>query len=164
MSSAAVAWLQRCCQGQLLLTGAFRVDLGPTGERAYNTLLALRRIETVSGPDLELLAVYDKHRLVPLGEYLPLRPVLEPIGFVRLVQAPADFTPGPRPAPISAPGLPRVQPLICYESLFPGLAAQSGDRPLWIVNISNDSWFGRTSGPWQHLNIASHRASSKVCP
>jgi apolipoprotein N-acyltransferase len=57
-----------------------------------------------------------------------------------------------------------VQPLICYESLFPGLARGGGDRPLWIVNASNDSWFGRTSGPWQHLNIASYRAIEQGTP
>jgi apolipoprotein N-acyltransferase len=150
--------------GQTLMTGAFRVDLGPDGDqRAYNTFLALKRVETPEGPDLQLVAQYDKHRLVPLGEFLPLRSLLEPIGFVTLVHAPEDFTPGPVPAPMSAPGLPRVQPLICYESLFPGLAA-TGPRAAWIVNASNDSWFGRTSGPWQHLNIASHRAIEQGLP
>lgn len=148
--------------GQTLLTGAFRVDLDPrTGDqRAFNTLVALRQ----TGEDLALTAVYDKHRLVPLGEFLPLRPILEPIGFASLVHAPADFTPGPRPAPIQGPGLPRVQPLICYESLFPGLARTDGPRPSWIANVSNDSWFGRTSGPWQHLNIASYRAIEAGLP
>lgn len=151
--------------GQILLTGAFRLDLGPGGDpRALNSLLALRRIETIAGPDVQLIALYDKYRLVPLGEFLPLRPLLEPLGFVRLTQAPEDFAHGPRPAPIEAPGLPRVQPLICYESLFPGLAGADDRRARWIVNASNDSWFGRTSGPWQHLNIASHRAIEQGLP
>ncbi len=152
--------------GQRLLVGAFRLEPGPTPDQplAFNTFLALRRIETPAGPDLELLATYDKHRLVPLGEFLPLRPLLEPIGFVTLVNAPADFTPGPRPRPIEAPGLPRVQPLICYESLFPRLSDPAAPRASWIVNASNDSWFGRTSGPWQHLNIAGHRAIEHGLP
>lgn len=149
--------------GQLLMTGAFRVEAAPDrpdGVRAYNTLLTLQRV----GADLQLLAIYDKHRLVPLGEFLPLRSILEPIGFVSLVHAPADFTPGPQPAPIEAPGLPRVQPLICYESLFPGFTSDAGGRPSWIVNPSNDSWFGKTSGPWQHLNIMGHRAIEEGLP
>jgi apolipoprotein N-acyltransferase len=78
------------------------------------------------------------------------------------------FTPGPRPAPIAPPGLPPLQPLICYESLFPGFTregqAASGQRAAWIANLSNDAWFGATSGPWQHLNIASYRAIEEGLP
>ena len=66
------------------------------------------------------------------------------------------------------PGLPPFQPLICYESLFPGFtregAAASGVRPAWIVNVSNDAWFGPARGPWQHLNIASYRAIEEGLP
>jgi apolipoprotein N-acyltransferase len=65
-------------------------------------------------------------------------------------------------------GLPLVQPLICYESLFPGFTRQgavlSGRRAAWILNVSNDAWFGKTSGPWQHLNIASYRAIEEGLP
>ena len=75
---------------------------------------------------------------------------------------PEDFTQGPRPAPLQLPGLPAVQPLICYEALFPGLGA--GPRPAWILNISNDAWFGQATGPWQHLNIASYRAIEEGLP
>jgi apolipoprotein N-acyltransferase len=61
-----------------------------------------------------------------------------------------------------------VQPLICYESLFPGFtheaAARAGVRPAWIVNVSDDAWFGVTSGPWQHLNLASYRAIEEGLP
>ena len=73
-----------------------------------------------------------------------------------------------RPRPITPPGLPPVQPLICYESLFPGFirdgARASGVRPSWIVNISDDAWFGPTNGPWQHLNLASYRAIEEGLP
>jgi len=63
--------------------------------------------------------------------------------------------------------VPRVQPLICYESLFPGLTregARASGRADWIVNVSNDAWFGQTSGPWQHLNLASYRAIEEGLP
>jgi apolipoprotein N-acyltransferase len=76
---------------------------------------------------------------------------------------PDDFTAGPPPRPLVVEGMPAVQPLICYEALFPGLGA-GGERPAWILNVSNDAWFGRTSGPWQHLNIASYRAIEQGLP
>jgi apolipoprotein N-acyltransferase len=84
------------------------------------------------------------------------------------VHMPDDFNPGPRSRPIAPTGLPPVQVLICYEALFPGVtragAASSGVRPAWILNVSNDSWFGGGSGPLQHLNIASYRAIEEGMP
>jgi apolipoprotein N-acyltransferase len=81
---------------------------------------------------------------------------------------PEDFTPGPPPRPIAPAGLPPLQPLICYEALFPGFtreaALRSEIRPAWILNVSNDAWFGVTSGPPQHLNLASYRAIEEGLP
>jgi apolipoprotein N-acyltransferase len=81
---------------------------------------------------------------------------------------PDDFTAGPPPVPIAPPGVPALQPLMCYEALFPGFTREavrrSGRRPAWILNISNDAWFGATSGPLQHLNIASYRAIEEGLP
>jgi len=77
------------------------------------------------------------------------------------------FSSGPKPAPIRPQGLPPVQPLICYEALFPGLArggSHPADRAAWIVNVSDDAWFGRTYGPLQHLNLASYRAIETGLP
>ena len=150
--------------GQILLVGAYRYD-GPIADPDYyNTLVAVRRTET----GLEPLGAYDKHRLVPFGEFLPMEPFLTRIGFKSLVHAPESFTPGGRPRPMSVPGLPPFQPLICYESLFPGFTREgaklSGVRPAFIVNVSNDAWFGRTSGPLQHLNQASYRAIEEGLP
>lgn len=148
--------------GQTLLAGLARAE--PPGEgspRYYNSLVAL----TDQGETgLRVTAVYDKHRLVPFGEYLPLGSLMGALGVRSLVHMPADFSPGPRPAPISPPGLPAVQPLICYESLYPGFTAGSAGRPDWIVNVSNDAWFGATSGPQQHLNLASYRAIETGLP
>ena len=62
------------------------------------------------------------------------------------------------------PGLPLVQPLICYESVYPGFVGRIGPRPAWIVVPSNDSWYGETSGPWQHLNVGSYRAIEQGVP
>ena len=113
---------------------------------------------------LRVTAVYDKYRLVPFGEFLPLGGLMGAIGVRSLVHMPADFSPGPRPSPIDLPNAPRVQPLICYESLYPGFTPGAGGRPEWIVNVSNDAWFGATSGPIQHLNLASYRAIETGLP
>ena len=146
--------------GQVLLMGANRAEAVPGGrERYYNTLIAFHR----EGEALRIAGIYDKHRLVPFGEFMPLGDLARAIGLRSLVHMEDDFTAGPRPRPLMAPGMPPVQPLICYEALFPGLAGP-GPRAAWILNISNDAWFGATSGPWQHLNIASYRAIEQGLP
>ena len=146
--------------GQTLLMGANRVEPdGQGGYRYFNTLVAFRREQQA----LRVSGYYDKFRLVPFGEFMPLGDLAGRIGLRALVHMPDDFTAGPPPRPLVVPGVPAVQPLICYEALFPGLGA-GGTRPAWILNVSNDAWFGRTSGPWQHLNIASYRAIEQGLP
>jgi apolipoprotein N-acyltransferase len=151
--------------GQTLLMGANRAELGPGGvARYFNSLLALRR----EGGGLRITGVYDKHRLVPFGEFMPLGEIAGKVGFRSLVHMPDDFTAGPPPRPLDAWGVPPLQPLICYEALFPGFTREAGKRagvrPQWILNVSNDAWFGVTSGPLQHLNIASYRAIEEGLP
>jgi apolipoprotein N-acyltransferase len=161
-SPVATAIARALQPGQVLLLGLSRGELGPDGEpRYFNSLFALHD----EGPALRIAAVYDKHRLVPFGEYLPLGSWMGPLGIRSLVHVPADFSAGPRPAPIDLPGrAPRVQPLICYESLYPGFTPGGASRPAWIANVSNDAWFGATSGPLQHLNLASYRAIETGLP
>jgi apolipoprotein N-acyltransferase len=150
--------------GEILLAGAYRMDARAIPPLYYNSLFAFRR----DGRGLTNLGVYDKYRLVPFGEYLPLESVLTPLGIKNMVHVGDGFSPGPPPRPMSFPGVPRVQALICYESLFPGLAHDNADlgegRPDWIVNVSNDAWFGQTSGPWQSLNLSSYRAIEEGLP
>ncbi len=150
--------------GQVLIVGAARYEGSPETPRYFNSLLVLRR----DGDDLVQLGRYDKHRLVPFGEFLPLDSLLSPLGIKNLVQIGDGFTPGARPAPLAVPGLPVIQPLICYESLYPGFtregARRAGKAPDLIVNVSNDAWFGATSGPLQHLNLASYRAIEEGVP
>lgn len=148
--------------GQTLLMGLARGEAGPDGRpRYYNSLFAM---EDVGEAGLRVTAVYDKYRLVPFGEFLPLGGLMGAMGVRSLVHMPADFSPGPRPAPIDLPNAPRVQPLICYESLYPGFTPGGRGRPEWIANVSNDAWFGATSGPIQHLNLASYRAIETGLP
>ncbi|MDB5469937.1 MAG: lnt [Caulobacter sp.] len=150
--------------GQVLLVGVARVEGTAEAPRYFNSLLVLRR----QGDDLVQLGRYDKFRLVPFGEYLPLDALLSPLGVKNLVQIGDGFAAGPRPAPLAIPGLPVMQPLICYESLYPGFtregARRAGVAPDLIVNVSNDAWFGATSGPLQHLNLASYRAIEEGVP
>jgi len=150
--------------GQSLIMGLGRGLPDPTapdGARYFNSLFVLT---DEGGAGLRISGVYDKYRLVPFGEYLPAGGVLGALGVRSLTHMPMDFSPGPRPAPIDIPGAPRVQPLICYESLYAGFTPGAAGRPGWIVNISNDAWFGRTSGPIQHLNLASYRAIETGLP
>jgi apolipoprotein N-acyltransferase len=151
--------------GQTLLLGTYRVDEQAVKPTFYNSFYAVRR----EGDQLKVLGVYDKYRLVPFGEYMPAQKLMSAIGFQKLVHVGDEgFTPGPQPRPLLIPGLGLVQPLICYESLFPGFVREGGrligGRAAWIVNVSNDAWFGQTSGPWQHLNLASYRAIEEGMP
>jgi apolipoprotein N-acyltransferase len=151
--------------GQTLIVGGYRLGRSASGEEiAFNSLVTVAR----SPQGLGFTAYYDKFRLVPFGEFLPLERWIAPRGIKQMVHVGDGFTPGPRPRPIAPPGIPPVQPLICYESLFPGFtregAAAAHLAPAWIVNVSNDAWFGATSGPWQHLNIASYRAIEEGVP
>jgi len=157
--------------GQTLMLGANRAGAGVDGKTAYfNSLISLRR-EPDGGPGFggfRVTGIYDKHRLVPFGEFLPYGAAATRLGFRSLVHMPEDFTAGPPPTPLRPLGLPAVQPLICYEALFPRFAEEagrrSGVRAAWMLNVSNDAWFGATSGPWQHLNLASYRAIEEGLP
>lgn len=145
--------------GQILLIGGYRYE-GPVDKPTYyNSLVALRRTTS----DLEVVGVYDKHRLVPFGEYLPAEKLLTAIGFKSLAHLGDGFATGPRPAPLRVAPALLTQPLICYESLFPGLARRDKDVRV-LINVSNDAWFGVTSGPLQHLNLASYRAIESAKP
>ena len=151
--------------GQTLILGGYRFARAPNGQTVtFNSLAALR---VVNG-DLTVKGLYDKYRLVPFGEFMPLDGVAGALGIKQLVHVGDGFTPGPRPRPLRLAGLPAVQPLICYEALYPGFTRAgsklSGLRPSWIVNISNDAWFGTASGPRQHFNMASYRAIEEGLP
>jgi apolipoprotein N-acyltransferase len=147
------------------MMGANRVERDAFGQaRYFNSLVAL----TSDGVQTRIVAHYDKYRLVPFGEFIPAGDLMGRLGVRSLVHMPDDFTGGPEPLPMALPGQPPVQPLICYEGLFPRFtgeaASRSGVRPRWILNVSNDSWFGATSGPLQHLNLSSYRAIEEGLP
>jgi apolipoprotein N-acyltransferase len=125
-------------------------------KRTENMTAATNSIAVV-GPDAQLHGRYDKAHLVPYGEYLPMRPVLEAVGLSRLVPGDVDFIPGPGPRTMAIPGFGKVGMLICYEVIFSGHVVDPAHRPDFIFNPSNDAWFG-TLGPPAHLAQARLRA------
>ena len=110
-----------------------------------------------------IAARYDKHHLVPFGEYLPYPWFFATIGFQKLVPG-AGFEPGPGPRVLDLPGLPRFSPLICYEMIFPDEVVPEGERPGWLLQVTNDAWFGASGGPQQHLAQARFRAIEQGLP
>lgn len=140
--------------GGLLLTGAPRAGPDAAGVRRWwNAVHALRG-------DGAIIATYDKAHLVPMGEYVPLRSIL-PIQMI--VPGREDFAAGPGPQTLAVAGLPDAGPLICYEAIFPGAVA-ARPRPAWLINVTNDAWFGTSAGPAQHFAIARTRAVEEGLP
>ena len=110
-------------------------------------------------------SVYDKIHLVPFGEYLPMQSFLEAIGLEQLTRLRGGFASGPQPRPLLTAGaLDSIAPLICYEAIFPATIVQGTARPRVLVNVTNDGWFGNTTGPRQHLHQTRVRAVEEGIP
>ena len=147
-------------KGTILITGSVRAPDLPPGTkitRAYNSIYAIDH-------DGSVLSIYDKLHLVPFGEYLPFQDRMEKLGFVQLTKVQGGFIAGTRRRTMEIPNAPRALPLICYEAIFPGDVAARDDRPGWIVNLTNDGWFGISTGPYQHLQQARLRAIEEGLP
>jgi apolipoprotein N-acyltransferase len=144
----------------LLLAGALRAEntAAAPGRRVFNSLL-------VFGAGGSLLGHYDKVHLVPFGEYLPFQSTLEAVGFEQLTRRRGGFASGPTPrSQLKLPGLPPLAPLICYEVIFPGAVVAGEPRPGLLLNLTNDGWFGDSSGPRQHFQQARVRAVEEGLP
>jgi len=101
---------------------------------------------------------------VPFGEYLPFQSLLEKLGLQQLTKVAGGFLSGDRRRAMDVAGAPKMLPLICYEAIFPGAAVPPGQRPGWLVNVTNDGWFGISSGPYQHLQQARVLAIAEGLP
>ncbi len=119
---------------------------------------AWRNSAAVLGPGGEITALYDKHHLVPFGEFMPLRGLADRLGLQGLTKHAGRFASGEGPATLEISGLPVFQPLICYEAIFPAEILRGARRPSWLLQLTNDAWFGDFSGPYQHLAQARMRA------
>lgn len=150
-------------QGTSLLVGSARLveERGALGQlaarRIYNSLLVVDDAGTVRG-------AYDKRHLVPFGEYLPFQDFLESLGFMQMTGVRGGFSEGSGPLLLAIPGAPPARPLICYEIIFPDEIAGSAERPGWLLNLTNDAWFGGSAGPYQHFHQARVRAVEQGLP
>ncbi|MDP9196374.1 MAG: apolipoprotein N-acyltransferase [Pseudomonadota bacterium] len=140
--------------GGVLLTGALRTQIQEGQKHFYNSVFVL------DGQG-NIIATADKFHLVPFGEFIPFREYL-PVDPV--AAGATNFSRGPGPVTVSVPGLPPFSPLVCYEAIFPGDVASRGSRPQWLLNVTNDAWFGISAGPWQHFAIARVRAVEEGVP
>jgi apolipoprotein N-acyltransferase len=146
--------------GTVLITGGVRAPetgSNPRVPRAYNSVYVIDH-------DGSVLSVYDKVHLVPFGEYLPFQNFLERLGLMQLTKVRGGFIPGDRRRAMSVPRAPSFLPLICYEIIFPGQAVPRGERAGWMLNLTNDGWFGRSPGPYQHFQQARVRAIEEGLP
>jgi apolipoprotein N-acyltransferase len=141
-------------RGGALITGAVRSTGEGSGYKLYNSIATI-------DADGAWHASYDKHQLVPFGEFVPLRSVL-PIE--KITPGGIDFSRGTGAATVSIGAIPPFSPLVCYEVIFPWLAADRAHRPDWIFNATNDAWYGDTPGPYQHFAAARLRAIEQGLP
>ena len=146
--------------GTVLITGAVRAPELPPGAKLTRALNSVYVIDH----DGSILSVYDKVHLVPFGEYLPFQETLEKLGLMQLTKVPGGFIPGDRRRAMDVPRAPRFLPLICYEIVFPGDAVPRDERPGWLLNLTNDGWFGNSTGPYQHLQQSRVRAIEQGLP
>jgi apolipoprotein N-acyltransferase len=162
-SEALLAIADALPEGTSLLAGSVRLveprDAQglPLPRRVYNSLLV---IDDKGQP----VSHYDKIHLVPFGEYLPFQDFLESLGAMQLTGVRGGFTAGTGPRLVDIPGAPAASPLICYEIIFPDDVADVNRRPGWLLNLTNDAWFGTSAGPYQHFDQARTRAVEQGLP
>ncbi|MBV6656461.1 MAG: apolipoprotein N-acyltransferase [Devosiaceae bacterium] len=139
--------------GTHLLAGALRAETRGAGRVFTNALFAFNDRG-------EIIDAYDKVRLVPFGEALPFSDWFDRLGLRPIVGAPAGFVPGLGPGTLETPGGPSWLALICYEAIFPGFvrAGVRAHAPDYLLNVTNDAWFGTSAGPQQHVHQARLRA------
>jgi apolipoprotein N-acyltransferase len=151
--------------GTTLITGALRHEPTPAADapmtpetRTLNSILVLNE-------RAEAITTYDKINLVPFGEFMPFEATLASIGIQKLTHGRGSFAVGQKPRPLmTIPGLPPALGLVCYEALFPGNIVQGSERPGVLINVTNDGWFGESTGPYQHFHQSRIRAVEEGVP
>ena len=149
--------------GTRLIVGSPRLETerdaagGLIAERIYNSLYVVDDEGAIS-------ATYDKIHLVPFGEFLPFQDFMESLGIMQLTGIRGGFSRGTGPRLLEIPGAAAAGPLICYEIIFPDEIVEAGRRPGWLINLTNDAWFGTSAGPYQHFYQARFRAIEQGLP
>jgi apolipoprotein N-acyltransferase len=156
ISPGLKATIAEAGQGVPVALGIQRID----GDRGWNSLRVVL-------PDATLGPSYDKHHLVPFGEYVPFGDLAYSLFGITAfaAQTGRTYSAGTGPAVLDlGPVLGRVLPLICYEVVFPGIPRRAPERADWMLQITNDAWFGTWSGPFQHVEQARLRAIEQGLP
>jgi apolipoprotein N-acyltransferase len=144
----------------LLITGADRVGEPPAGAATTDARTSIYVIDHAGA----VVALYDKVHLVPFGEFLPLETLLHRMGLVALTKVTAGLLPGAGRQVMAVPHAPSALPLLCYEVIFPDEMGTGNERAGWLLNLTNDGWFGISSGPYQHFTQARLRAVEQGLP
>jgi apolipoprotein N-acyltransferase len=157
---ATLAKIGSRMQNAILFTGAARAESDGVRTRYFNALAVIQHGE--------IKEFFDKMHLTPFGEYMPWASLLARAGVTQFVWVPGSFDAGEHSRVLPSPGLPPVFPLICYEAIFPdevaSRLAELNSRPGLMLNVTNDGWFGVTTGPYQHLSQARLRAIEQGLP
>ncbi|WP_425081433.1 apolipoprotein N-acyltransferase [Ruegeria arenilitoris] len=141
-------------QGTPVFLGIQRGD----GPRIYNSMIYLDEKGQQQG-------LYDKHHLAPFGEYVPFGEVMAKFGIYGMAATNGNgFSAGPGAALMDAGKLGKALPLICYEAVFTQDVLSAPGRADFLLQITNDAWFGTRSGPYQHLAQAQMRAIEQGLP
>jgi apolipoprotein N-acyltransferase len=159
-SPAILGKIAEAGRGRPVAVGIQRIEENAETLRGWNSL-------RIIAPDGTISATYDKHHLVPFGEYIPLGDLAHDwFGISAFAaQEGAGYSAGPGPVVLDlGPKLGKVLPLICYEAVFPGIARAAGGRADWMLQITNDAWFGTWSGPFQHAAQSRLRAVEQGLP
>lgn len=137
--------------GNWLIAGASRRDKNVDAKAIWNSIIVL-------SPNGEIVDAYDKVRLVPFGEFIPFRAWIPFID--RIAGGLGELAPGTTVKTVDiGNGMIPFAGLVCYEAIFShGILSSSGKRAEWFLNVTNDAWFGNSSGPYQHLHQARLRA------
>jgi len=146
-------------EGTSLITGAARAEAATSGGDGFvfNSVYVINH-------QGEIVSAADKTHLVPFGEYVPFQGVASMLGLEQLANQDGGFEPGSSRKLISTGIGPKILPLICYEIIFSGALWNNKERPGWIVNLTNDAWFGNTPGPYQHLRQSVLRGVEEGLP
>ena len=143
---------------QVLIAGAVRTESAGSGKapRYYNSIYA------IDGKG-QIVGAADKVHLVPFGEYMPYGEIFESLGVSAVAAMPGGFSHA-REHPLLTAAAKGFYPLICYEAIFPSEIGGSADEAAALLNVTNDAWFGRTPGPYQHFQQARLRAVERGLP
>ncbi len=139
------------------ITGNVRIEEKNGARVFYNSLLLL-------DDNGQWLDYFDKKHLIPFGEYMPFKSVLSLIGLQQLANAHGEFGVGTKTRYIAGNGIPAFAPLLCYEVIFPQEIIEKGARPEWLLNLTNDGWYGLSDGPFQHMHYSRVRSVEQGLP